>query len=65
MLLVLYFVPVLLCQSLRGFLTVFFIVFLWNRDGVANYQGKACCRLVEGGRTFLCTFFSVPVIYQI
>lgn len=55
MLLVLYFVPVLLRQSLLVFLTVIFIVFLWN--SVANYQGKACCLSVEGGRTFLCTFF--------
>lgn len=64
MLLVLYFVPILLCQSLLVFLTVIFIVFLWNRDGIANYQGKAC-RLVERRRTFLCTFFGVPVMYQI
>lgn len=44
---VLYFVPILPFQSLLVFLTVIFIVFLWNRDGVSNYQGKACCRLVE------------------
>lgn len=64
MLSVLDFVPLLLCQSLLVFLTVTFIVFLQNRHGVANYQGKTC-RLAEGERTFLCTFFGVPVIYQI
>ena len=37
MLSVLSFVPILLCQSLLVFLTVIFIVFLWNRDSIANY----------------------------
>jgi len=61
---VFYFVSVLLCQSLLVFLTVIFIVFLWNRDSVASYQGKACCHLGGAvGKEHSFAHFSVFLLY--